>query len=63
MKGFQLTAAAALTFTSAAALAASLNPGTYETVGKGNNGEVVVKTTLSKNAITKIEVVKMPRLR
>lgn len=32
-------------------------PGTYETTGKGHNGEIVVVTTFDKNRVTKIEVV------
>ena len=34
---------------------AALTSGTYVTEGKGNNGHVVVETTIENGAITKIE--------
>ena len=37
---------------------AALNDGVYETTAKGNNGDVVMKTTIQAGKITTIEVVK-----
>lgn len=37
---------------------AALNSGTYETVGKGNNGPVTVQTTIKDGKISEIKVVK-----
>ena len=37
---------------------AALTSGTYVTEGKGNNGPVVVETTIENGAITKIRVLK-----
>ena len=37
---------------------AALTSGTYVTEGKGNNGHVVVETTIENGAITKIRVLK-----
>ena len=36
---------------------AKYNPGTYEAVGLGNNGEIKVSVTFSENAITDIQVI------
>lgn len=53
----KLAAAAAALCTALPALSADLKSGTYETTGKGNNGPVVVKTTIDDNKIKSIEVV------
>lgn len=56
MKTLKLTVAAALTAASLSVY--SFTPGTYETIGKGNNGPVVVQTELSKDKIISIKVLK-----
>lgn len=55
-----LTATAAILFALSSGISAavpSFQPGTYEGVGTGRNGEVKVKVTVSKNRIEKIDVV------
>lgn len=55
-----LTATAAILMvlsSGASAAAISFQPGTYEGVGTGRNGEVKVKVTVSKNRIESIDVV------
>lgn len=60
MKFFRLNKAAALivVLTSSSAAVGALTSGTYETTGKGNNGPVVVQTTIENSQIKDIKVLK-----
>ena len=60
MKVFRLNKAAALivVLTSSSAAVGALTAGTYETTGKGNNGPVVVQTTIENSQIKDIKVLK-----
>ncbi len=60
MKFFRLNKAAALivVLTSSSAAVGALTSGTYEATGKGNNGPVVVQTTIENSQIKDIKVLK-----
>lgn len=53
----KLTLLTAIALSSTIAMA-ELNPGVYHTTGKGNNGPIVVETTIGKNGIEKILILK-----